>query len=120
MRAVNEGDISPTVRIRERLEARVAALAESMVRRNSEALAEECERLRVEAAEHLAAQCRELIALSRTVAAAEERREQRLRVLEDELRESLLVELERAVPAPLAIPNSANSGSLGDLWAERE
>jgi hypothetical protein len=122
-----EGDLSPAVRIRERLEARVSALAESMVKRNSEALARESERIRAEAAEHLAAQCRELVALSRAVAAAELEREARVRDLERELREleealrdSLAAELERAVPQPLEIPRAGANPSVTELWPARD
>jgi hypothetical protein len=111
-----------SIRIRERLEARVSALAESMVKRNSEALARETERIRAEAAEHLAAQCRELVALGRAVAAAEQRREARVRELERELRDTLASELERAVPRPLDIPRpqAGAAPSVTKLWPTRD
>lgn len=129
MRPLGGADNPPTFEIRERLESRVAALAESMVQRNSEALARESERIRAEATEHLAAQCRELVALSRAVAAAELDREARvrelereLRQLERELRDSLADELERAVPRPLDIPRkpASETPSVADLWPARE
>ena len=108
--------------MRERLEARIGALSDSMVRRNSEALARESERIRAEAADHLAAQCRELVALSQAVAAAELAREERARALGQELRESLLAELEAAVPRPLEIPRvrRGTSPSGTDLWPAPE
>lgn len=122
MHAVPEDSNPPAVRMRERLEARVGALAESMVRRNAEALARETERIRAEAAEHLAAQCRELVVMSQAIAAAELDREARVRELEHELRESLATELERAVPRPLDIPRTKrdSSASVAELWPARE
>jgi hypothetical protein len=116
---------SPMVDARERLESRIGALADSMVRRNSEALARESERIRAEATEHLAAQCRELVVLSRAIAAAELDREARvrelerqLRELEGQLRDSLASELEGAVPRPLDIPRkpASETPSVADLW----
>lgn len=121
MQPVPQGGDSSTIRIRERLEARVSALADSMVRRNSEALARESDRIRAEATEHLAAQCRELVALSRSIAAAEREREARVAKLEQQLRESLLSERENAVPRPLEIPRPRDGGaSVANLWSRRD
>lgn len=111
---------SPAAPGRERLEARIASLAESMVRRNAEALASETERIRAEAGEHLAAQCREIVALSRAMAAAEDQREARVRKLEQRLEEAI-AEVERPSPVPLEIPRPrAGSGAVTNLWRTRD
>jgi hypothetical protein len=111
---------TPAAPGRERLEARIAALAESMVRRNAEALASETERIRAEAGDHLAAQCRELVVLSRAIAAAEDEREARVRKLEQRLEEAIDA-AERPSPAPLEIPRPrAGNGAVTNLWRTRD
>jgi len=105
------------VRIRERLEARLSALAEAMTRRNSEAIEQAVEQIRTEAADQLAEQCRQLVALSRTVADAEAAREARIAELEEQLRQ----QIEPAAPQPLPIPRRATgeASSVADLWRDR-
>jgi hypothetical protein len=122
MRIAPDGD-SPSIvaRSRERLEARLAAHAEAMGARNAEALQLEVARIRGEAAEHLSAQCRELVALSRAVAAAEREREGRICELEERLFEAL-AQLESSTPRPLDIPRArlADGPSVSELWRRSE
>lgn len=119
MSSAADGDSPPE--LRERLESRVAALADALARRNSEALTREVARIRSEAAEHLAEQCRQLAALSRAVAEAEAGREGRLRELEEEVR-TALAELQDSAPRPLDIPRrgSGDGGSVSEIWPSRD
>jgi hypothetical protein len=107
------------VHIRERLEARLSALAEAMTQRNSEAIERAVAQIRNEAADQLAEQCKLLAGLSMTVATAEARRERRLSDLERELRE-----IEQAAPKPLPIPRGREGksapSSVADLWSGRK
>ena len=115
----HDGDGARTgVHPREPSETRLSEFAEALAQRNTELLITEVERIRSEAGDHLAEQCRLLAALSLSVATAEARRERRITELERELRE-----VEQAAPKPLSIPRRREgdpaSSSVADLWSER-
>ena len=99
-------------------EARLSAFAEALSERQTELLCAEVERIRGEAADQLAEQCRLLAALSMSVARAEAARERRVKALETELRE-----IEQAAPKPLQVPRRSQgdpgSASVSDLWSGR-
>ena len=100
-------------------EVRLSAFAEALSQRQTELLCAEVERIRREAADQLAEQCRLLASLSMSVATAEARRERRISALERELRE-----VEQAAPKPLPIPRGSDgdraSSSVTDLWSGRK
>ena len=110
---------SAAVRLRERLEGEITTLAAAMLKRNEAALAERAEEMRNEAERTLLAQCRQLVALSRTIAGAEAEREQRFAELERELRESFEARISEATPRPLEIPRPRvrDGGPPADLWS---
>jgi hypothetical protein len=87
--------------ISERLDGHATALIDAVVAHCDAALAATTERLRGEAMERLAAQCRELVALTEAVTAADAERAQRLERLERRVSE-LAGAFER--PRPLDIP----------------
>jgi len=91
-----------------------AAWTEARVRR---ILDREVERIRAEAADQLAEQCRLLAALSMSIATAEASRERRMQKLDRELRERV----DDQVPRPLEIPRPRDgaSSSVTDLWSAR-
>ena len=103
--------------VSERLDGHAAALVDAVVAHNDAALAAATERLRDEAGERHAAHCRELLALTRAVAAAEAERGQRLEQLEQRVSE-LAAALERIdPPRPLDIPprNGRHDSSAVDM-----
>ena len=110
---------SATVRLRERLEGEITTLAAAMLKRNEAALADQAELLRSEAEKTLLAQCRQLVALSRTIAGAEAEREQRFAALERELREAMEARIAAVTPRPLDIPRPRvrDGEPRADLWS---
>ena len=94
-----------------------AGTAASTEARMREILDREVDRIRAEAADQLAAQCRLLAALSMSVATAEASRERRMQTLERELR----ARVEAHTPRPLEIPRPRDgaSSSVTDLWSAR-
>ena len=85
-----------------------------------EILDREVERIRAEAADQLAEQCRLLAALSMSVATAEASRERRMLELARELREQVTAAMPEP-PRPLEIPRPRDgaSSSVTDLWSAR-
>jgi hypothetical protein len=86
-----------------------------------EILDREVERIRAEAADQLAEQCRLLAALSMSVATAEAARERRMEALARELREQA-ARTGPAPPRPLDIPRAPDTSdpSVTDLWSARD
>jgi hypothetical protein len=101
-----------------RWETRLSAFAATLSHRQTELLLEEVERIRREAADQLAEQCRLLAALSISVAKAEAGRERRMQTLERELRE----QIERAAPRPFEVPRGRDgaTASVTELWPARD